>query len=94
MSGLDSDFNEALHYAIRSCPARTPEQRAAIDHAEKVIRQGPAALSPLERKTLVLELGFWLDRYQRLQEFSGQRLVGAAAEPSCSLASQVKGKAS
>lgn len=79
MSGLDSDFNEALRYAINNCPARTTGQRAAIHAAEKFIRQGPDALSPLERKTLALELGFWLDRFQRLHEFSGQRAADRVA---------------
>jgi hypothetical protein len=81
MSALDSGFNEALRYAISNCPARTTGQLAAIDYAERVIRQGPAALSPLERRALTLELGFWLDRYQRLQEFSGQRLADTDARP-------------
>lgn len=81
MSGLDSDFNEALRYAISNCPARTTGQLAAIHYAERVIRQGLDVLSPLERKTLALELGFWLDRYQRLQEFSGQRLADTDAGP-------------
>ncbi|MDK4201596.1 hypothetical protein QKY98_20905 [Pseudomonas sp. HR1] len=70
MTGLDSDCKEALRYAIRNCPARTTDQLAAIDYAERAIRQGLNALSPLEQKTLALELGFWLTHYQRIQEFS------------------------
>ncbi|ONN68804.1 hypothetical protein [Pseudomonas oryzihabitans] len=70
MTGLDSDCKEALRYAIRNCPARTTGQLAAIDYAERAIRQGLNALSPMEQKTLALELGFWLSHYQRIQEFS------------------------
>lgn len=40
MTGLDSDCKEALRYAIRNCPARTTGQLAAIDYAERAIRQG------------------------------------------------------
>jgi len=79
MSGLDCDLNGALRYAICNCPARTTGQLAAIHYAERAIRQGPDVLSLLERKTLALELGFWLDRYQRLQEFSGQGFADAEA---------------
>lgn len=77
MTGLDSDFSEALRYAIRNCPARTTGQLAAIDYAERAIRQGLNALSPLEQKTLALELGFWLSHYQRIQEFSAPRPADA-----------------
>ena len=72
MTGLDSDCQEALRYAIRNCPARTTGQLAAIDYAERAIRQGLNALSSLEQKTLALELGFWLTHYQRLQEFGAR----------------------
>ncbi|HAC67800.1 MAG TPA: hypothetical protein DCP19_07715 [Pseudomonas sp.] len=80
MPGLDSDFREALRYAIRNCPARTAGQLAAIDLAGKAISKGPSTLAALELKTLNLELGFWLTHYQRLQEFSSQRLPHADAE--------------
>ncbi len=92
MPGLDSDFKEALHYAIRNCPARTTGQQVAIDHAERALRHGLVALSPLERKTLALELGFWLDHYQRLQEFSGQRLASTDVAPRRSLSSPINSK--
>ncbi|WP_260856165.1 hypothetical protein [Pseudomonas oryzihabitans] len=83
MPGLESDFREALHYATRNCPARTTGQLAAIDYADRAIRQGLEALTSLERKTLILELGFWLTHYRRLQEFSGQAAGQdqAAADP-------------
>ncbi|WP_232104342.1 hypothetical protein [Pseudomonas oryzihabitans] len=81
MTGLDSDCKEALRYAIRNCPARTTGQLAAIDYAERAIRQGLDALSSLEQKTLALELGFWLTHYQRRQEFADSCAADAAATP-------------
>lgn len=77
MTGLDSDFREALRYAVRNCPARTTGQLAAVDYAERAIRQSLDALTPLEQKTLALELGFWLTHYQRIQEFSAPRPADA-----------------
>ncbi|APQ14292.1 hypothetical protein BJP27_23430 [Pseudomonas oryzihabitans] len=70
MPGLDSDYKEALHYAIKNCPARTIGQLAAIEFAERAIREDLSVLTALERKTLTLELGLWLTRYQRIREFS------------------------
>lgn len=77
MPGLESDFGEAPRYAIRNCPARTTGQLAAIDYADRAIRQGLEALTSLERKTLILEVSFWLTHYRRLQEFAVPRLADA-----------------
>ncbi|GAC1038066.1 hypothetical protein thsps117_28240 [Pseudomonas sp. No.117] len=81
MPGLESDYREALRYAIRNCPARTTGQLAAIDYADRAIRQGLETLTSLERKTLILELGFWLTHYRRLQEFAGQENVATDTPP-------------
>ncbi|QDD87790.1 hypothetical protein [Pseudomonas oryzihabitans] len=70
MPGLSSDYKEALRYAIKNCPARTTGQLAAIEFAERAIREDLSALTTLERKTLTLELGLWLTRYHRIKEFS------------------------
>jgi len=70
MPGLEGDYIEALRYAIGNCPASTNRQLAVIECAERAIREDLSALTALERKTLVLELGLWLTCYRRIKEFS------------------------